>query len=161
MYFSEETIDVLPNEIGFASMDAKSADLDNDKNLDLVDALEFDRNITLTNDDRGNFNLEEDSLSKNRYYSEEVVINNFNCDGFLELIFVSEDDKTNEYYLNTDSTKFQDLSNRFPVTGILDAAVSVDLNNDGVNDLYLSNRISQNDFGGKDRLFFGRLTELK
>ena len=122
------------------SMDVISRDIDNDGDVDLVVACEFCPNIILVNDGRGKFTNESAlRLPQKRHDSEDIAAEDFDGDGDIDLVFVSEDDKINEYYLNDGKGFFSDASDQFPVTGITNAVVAVDVDKDGDKDLVLGN----------------------
>ncbi|MCB0575871.1 MAG: M20/M25/M40 family metallo-hydrolase [Saprospiraceae bacterium] len=122
------------------SMDARPADLDNDRDLDLVIANEWAYNIILINDGSGKFSDESQSrLPLVRHDSEDIAIEDFDGDGDQDIIFVSEDDQINEYYENDGKGFFKDVSYKLPVTGISNAVACSDLNGDGRPDLIIGN----------------------
>lgn len=128
----------LPDGLGRSSMDARPVDVDGDGDLDLVVACEFCPNIILINDGSGRFSNESAArLPQVNRDSEDIAAQDFDGDGDVDLVFVSEDDQINEYYLNDGTGKFTSLP--FPVTGTTDAVVSADLNGDGAPDLILGN----------------------
>lgn len=122
------------------SMDAKAADIDNDGDLDLVIAVEFTGNKILINDGTGVFTDESASrLPAKDYDSEDIAIADFDGNVSLDLFFVSEDNQTNEYYLNNGDGTFTDLSDEIPVTGTSNAVLTADINEDGFPDLIIGN----------------------
>lgn len=122
------------------SMDAKAADIDGDGDLDLVVAVEFTSNKILINDGNGVFTDESaDRLSAKDYDSEDIAIADFDGDGSLDIFIVSEDNQTNEYYLNNGDGTFNDAGNRIPVMGTSNAVLTSDINNDGFPDIIIGN----------------------
>lgn len=122
------------------SMDAKSVDLDQDGDLDLVIANEHRPNIILINDGQGN--LIDDSknrLPAHPHDSEDIALGDFDQDGDIDLIFVSEDDKVNEYYWNDGKGVFTSAKFTLPVTGKSNAVITTDLDKDGDLDLIIGN----------------------
>lgn len=133
-------------------MDTKVVDIDNDGDLDLVIAVEFVKNVILINDGTGHFTDGSDLLpnkleTKNpkpyRYYpyhdSEDVTVADFDKDGLIEIIIVTEDDETNEYYEMNASGSFDDISSRLPGTGVSNGLIAHDFNNDGWTDVVVAN----------------------
>ena len=57
---------------------------------------------------------------------------------------VSEDDKTNELYLNRGDGTFEDGGSRIPVTGTSNSVVVVDINSDGAPDILIGNNGQNN-----------------
>ena len=136
------------------SMDARAADLDGDGDLDLVVAIEFGRNVLLINDGAGVFTDESGArLPQPINDSEDIAIDDFDGDGDLDLVFVSEDDVVNEYYWNDGDGFFTDVSNLLPVNGVSNAVECGDLTGDGFPDLVIGNRgqnvfLRNDGFGG-------------
>lgn len=122
------------------SMDAKPADIDMDGDLDLIVTGEWSYNLILINDGQGKFTDETiGRLPLKRRDSEDIAIGDFDDDGDIDIIFVSEDDQINEYYLNDGKGHFTDHSYLLPVTGKSNAVISFDINNDGLLDLIIGN----------------------
>lgn len=122
------------------SMDVVSADIDGDGDGDLVIACEFYPNIILINDGTGRFaNESAGRLPQKKHDSEDIAAEDFDLDGDIDLVFVSEDDQVNEYYINNGKGFFEDASDKFPVKGITNAVIAVDVDKDGDKDLVLGN----------------------
>ncbi|RZN84223.1 MAG: VCBS repeat-containing protein [Winogradskyella sp.] len=141
----------------YNSMDANVADIDADGDLDIVIAVEFRKNIILINDGMGNFsngsNLLPDKVAKAdskpyQYYpyhdSEDVMVEDVNKDGLLDILFVTEDDKTNELYIQKKDGTFIDLSHEFPVANVSNALIKGDFDNDGWVDFIVGNNGQNN-----------------
>jgi len=127
-------------DLGKLSMDAASADFDNDGDLDILIANEHRPNIMLINDGTGKFTNESASrIPQINHDSEDIGIADFDHDGDLDIIVVSEDDKTNEFYLNNGDGSFIDAGNRIPVTGTSNAVLVLDVNLDGHPDIIIGN----------------------
>ncbi len=122
------------------SMDARFADVDQDGDLDLVIANEFRPNLLLLNDGTGRFtNVSATHLPQTRRDSEDVGVADFDRDGDLDIVIVSEDDQVNELYLNDAQGKFSDASGRLPVTGVSNAVLVSDIDRDGDADILIGN----------------------
>lgn len=127
--------------LGGRSMDAKFADFDNDGDQDLILASEFDPNILLINDGNAVFTDESDArLPRSVRDSEDVGVADFDGDGDLDIVVVSEDDLINELYFNDGSGNFEDVSERLPVDGISNAVLTEDIDLDGDVDILIGNR---------------------
>lgn len=135
------------------SMDAEAADLDGDGDLDILLATEYAANVLLLNAGDGRF--AEESVGRIPQVSrdsEDIATADFDNDGDIDIVIVSEDDQVNEYYLNRGNGFFDDASNRLPVTDTTNAVVAADLTGDGFPDLVLGNngqnRFLRNDGSG-------------
>lgn len=129
----------LPPDIAGACMDAAAGDVDGDGDLDLVLAMEFQRNRLLLNDGGGRFADATDFLPDTVHDSEDVAFVDVNYDGYADLFFVSEDDRTDELYLNDGTGRFTDASDRLTVSQVTNAHAVLDLNRDGFMDLLFGN----------------------
>ena len=79
-------------------MDAAAADFDNDGDWDILIANEHRPNIMLINEGKGKFaNESANRIPQVNHDSEDIGIADFDHDGDLDIVVVSEDDKTNEY----------------------------------------------------------------
>lgn len=127
------------------SMDAGVADLDSDGDLDILIANEHQPNILLINDGQGRFTNESRlRIPQMAHDSEDIGIADFDMDGDLDIIVVSEDDKTNELYLNNGDGTFKDAGDRIPVAGTSNSVVVYDLNKDGAPDILIGNNGQNN-----------------
>ena len=123
-----------------ASVDAKFGDLDGDGDLDIVVARERMSNLILLNDGTGQFTDVSSrfpvSLLRD---SEDVALADFDGDSDLDILIVSEDDQTNEFYLNDGLGFFVDATSNIPVTGISNGLDVGDIDNDGDLDVVIGN----------------------
>ena len=121
------------------SMDVKGVDIDQDGDLDIVLANEFQPNSILINNGKGMFTDEsEQRLPHVIHDSEDVAMADFNGDGLVDLVFCSEDDKVHEYYLNKGKGFFEVAPYKLPDSEA-NAVITLDLNNDKKPDLVLGN----------------------
>jgi hypothetical protein len=140
IYIDVSSTNLPLSTLGNNSMDAKTADLDGDNDIDIVVACEYCPNIILINDGHGVFANESSTrLPQVVHDSEDIGIADFDGDGDQDIIFVSEDDQTNEFYLNNGSGYFSDFTIRIPVTGISNAVLAVDVNIDSIPDIIMGN----------------------
>jgi hypothetical protein len=125
------------------SMDARPADIDADGDLDLVIATEFGPNYILLNDGHGVFTNGSPALLPQPqpvHDSEDVAIADFNMDGHLDILFVAEDDQINElYYWDADAGKFELVTGLLGVSGVSNACLAADIDDDGDPDILIGN----------------------
>jgi len=122
------------------SMDIEQGDLDGDGDMDLIIAMEFRPNVLLFNDGEGKFtDVTAGRLPEKKHDSEDIALADFDGDHDLDIVFVSEDDMVNEYYINDGKGYFSDVSYRLPVEGITNAVIAADFDSDGDIDLVLGN----------------------
>lgn len=120
-------------------MDVEPADIDKDGDLDLIIANEFQPNVILINDGKGNFtNGSVGRLPQITHDSEDIAVADFDGDGDLDIVFVSEDDHIHEYHVNDGTGKFTSLLGRLPASTANAVAVA-DLTGDGRPDLVVGN----------------------
>lgn len=144
--YTDVTTSNLPfKDLQALSMDAAIADLDQDGDLDIIIANEHKPNILLINDGKGNFTNESAlRIPQVNHDSEDIGIADFDMDGDLDIIVVSEDDKINELYLNNGNGTFTDGGSQIPVTGTSNSVVVFDINQDGAPDVLIGNNGQNN-----------------
>ena len=128
------------DELKSNTMDIEAADLDGDGDPDMVLAMEFKPNIILINDGSGKFTNESAArLPQVIHDSEDIALADLDNDGDLDIVFVSEDDKVHEYYLNNGKGFFIDNNAKFPVQSTANAVDVADYDQDGDPDLIVGN----------------------
>lgn len=140
-FYTNVTLSNLPyKDLQELSMDAGIADLDQDGDMDILIANEHKPNILLINDGSGKFTNESSSrIPQVNHDSEDIGIADFDLDGDPDIVVVSEDDQTNELYLNNGDGTFMDGGSRIPVTGTSNSVVVFDINVDGAPDIMIGN----------------------
>lgn len=153
-----------PLSVSQSSMDVEAVDLDGDGDLDLVIAGEFQTNVLLINDGAGRFAdgsaglgtlppVEVPGPLPPAHDSEDIAAEDFDGDGHVDLIFVSEDDvrynrqNVHEYYRGRGDGTFVRVYGVLPDTEA-NSVEAADLTGDGHLDLVISG-------GGQDRLLVG------
>ncbi|MEM7229597.1 MAG: VCBS repeat-containing protein [Planctomycetota bacterium] len=140
--YHDASADMLPMAMTQGrSMDAEWADLNNDGRPDLIVASEFGQNIVLITPADGDRTRAHNALPQGQMNdSEDIAIADVNGDDHLDIIFVAEDDQTNELYLGDGAGKFTDASDRLPSPGgISNAVLALDIDDDGDTDFILGN----------------------
>ena len=127
------------------TMEARAGDFDNDGDLDLLLAKEWAPNALLLNQlsETGEFVYVDASerMPTPTRDSEDIALADFDNDGDLDIVVVSEDDFVNEYYENRLDLggELYFTEAELPVTGKTNAVVTTDLDGDGAIDLLLGN----------------------
>ncbi len=168
--YEDVTVTHLPfKDLQQLSMDAGIADFDQDGDMDILIANEHRPNILLVNDGSGKFTNESRMrIPQVDHDSEDIGIADFDLDGDLDIVIVSEDDKINELYFNKGDGTFTDEGQRIPVTGTSNSVVVIDINNDGAMDILIGNNGQNNvlindgkgDFKDETRPRFGEYKDV-
>jgi hypothetical protein len=103
-------------------------------------ANEFRPNILLMNNRNGRFSNESVSrLPQANHDSEDIAVADFDADGDIDIVVVSEDDQINEFYLNDGKGYFSAAGERLPAKGTSNAVLSADIDEDGDPDILIGN----------------------
>jgi VCBS repeat protein len=137
--YTDVTATHLPAGIAGPCMNAAAGDADGDGDLDLALAMEFVPKVLLLNAGQGRFGDASAQLPRTIHDSEDVAFADFDLDGDLDLVFVSEDDRKDELFLNDGTGRFDDVSDRLVADDVSNALVVVDLNGDGAPDVLTGN----------------------
>ncbi|MDN5204662.1 VCBS repeat-containing protein [Fulvivirgaceae bacterium BMA10] len=128
------------NGTGANSMDAQVIDLEADGDLDVILAMEFRPNIILINDGSGVLNDESSTrFPSANHDSEDIAAADFDGDGDIDILFVSEDDQVNEFYRNRGDGTFVSDGDVMPVLGTSNAVETVDIDGDQDYDVLIGN----------------------
>jgi hypothetical protein len=145
-YFIHSPTNFPVSATSINSMDVESADVDNDGDLDIVVAGEYQRNLLFFNDGAGNFTEDPTRLFPEKNLvdgfpgedSEDIAFADFDLDNDLDILFVSEDTDFHELLVNDGNGLFTFTSYEFPAsTG--NAVAVLDLNNDNYPDVIVGN----------------------
>ena len=136
---------ILPvNWTQSATMDIAPIDADQDGDMDLVLANEFEANALLILEDDGTYRGSRAGMDNFGRDSEDIAVADFNLDGIDDIIICSEDDvkigrqNVHEYYLGQGNAQFTKASFRFPDSEA-NAVMSMDVNTDGEPDVLFGN----------------------
>ena len=120
-------------------MDAESADIDGDGDLDMVIANEYQPNKILLNNGSGVFtDGTPGRLPQKNLDSEDIGIADMDRDSDLDIIFATEDHAVHELYFNNGNAVYRDMQNVLP-NSIANSVLAVDINNDSLPDLIFGN----------------------
>ncbi len=112
-------------------------DVDKDGDLDVAVAVEYGANRLYLNDGKGQLTWQEGALGKVSHDSEHVLSEDFNRDGFMDLIFVAEDDATNQIFFGGPEGRFIEASDRAPRRSEGNALAIGDVDGDGLPDIVI------------------------
>jgi hypothetical protein len=118
------------------SMNVKAGDVDGDGDLDLVLAMEFQRNRLLLNDGTGRLTDATARLPDQARDSEEIALIDLDGDRDLDIVVANEDDLKPELYLNNGKGVFTDASARLAVRVKANAVIAFDADGDKRPDLF-------------------------
>jgi hypothetical protein len=138
-YFDDLSSNIPDATTNFQTKAVLAVDFDKDGDMDIVLANEFQNNIILINDGQGIFTVGQVGIpATEEHDSEGITIGDFNQDGLIDLVFVSEDDFQHEYYWNSGEGTFNTPPIFLPFT-VCRSVLAHDFNGDGIDDLILGN----------------------
>jgi hypothetical protein len=138
-FFKDVTATNVPIDGREHALDVAFLDVDNDRDLDAILALESEPNRLYLNDGKGKFTWKKGAFAKKNHDSEHVRIADFNRDNIGDVIIVAEDDQTHEYYLGKGDGTFTDVSDRLLAKSEANALDVGDVNGDGLPDIIIGN----------------------
>jgi len=130
-----------------ATMDVESADLDDDGAPDLILAGEALENYIFFNDGHGQFSIDPNrrlpEFNTNDQHpgedSEDIAVADFDQDGDLDLLFVSEDTPNHELLINDGNGQFEFSEFSFPAS-IANGLAVLEINGDNFPDVIIGNK---------------------
>ncbi|WP_276371856.1 VCBS repeat-containing protein [Chryseolinea sp. H1M3-3] len=138
-WFKDVTTTHVPVDGREHALDVVLLDVDSDRDLDAILALESEPNRLYLNDGKGKFTWKKGAFPKKDHDSEHVRIADFNNDNIADIIFVAEDDQTHEYYIGKANGTFTDVSDRLPAKSEGNGLDVGDVNGDGLPDIIIGN----------------------
>ncbi len=137
--FRDVTATHVPQAPDLHALGSTMVDVDRDGDLDVVIAAEYGVNRLYVNDGQGRFTHREGVFGATAHDSEHVTSEDFDSDGFADLLFIAEDDQQHGFYLGTAGNGFVDVTDRLPRMSEGNAIAVGDVNGDGLPDVLIGN----------------------
>lgn len=138
-YFKDVTATNLPIDPEAHPLDVVLIDVNGDKHLDAVLAMENAPNRLYLNDGKGIFTWKKGVFAEKNHDTEHVRAGDFDKDGKLDLVFVAEDDQNHEFYLGNGDGTYKEVSDRLLAKSEGNGLDIGDVNGDGLLDIVVGN----------------------
>ncbi|TYC97822.1 VCBS repeat-containing protein [Novosphingobium sp. BW1] len=129
----------VPLDPWLHALDAAFVDVDKDGDLDVAVAVEYGVNRLYLNDGHGKLTWQQGALGTVVHDSEHVEAADFDRDGYMDLLFVAEDDGVHQLFLGGAGGIFTDASDRLPRHSEGNALAVGDVDGNGLPDIAIGN----------------------
>jgi hypothetical protein len=137
--YVDATATHVPEAKQLHALDAAFVDVDKDRDLDVILAVEGDANRLYINEGKGRLSWRQGVFGSIAHDTEHVLSADFNRDGFADVMFIAEDDQVHQLFLGDGRGRFTDASDRLPARSEGNGLAIGDVNRDGLPDVVLGN----------------------
>ncbi|KRE12020.1 hypothetical protein ASE63_20080 [Bosea sp. Root381] len=135
--YVDATATHVPTEPSLHATDSVFVDVNKDGHLDVVVSVEYGVNRLYINDGKGKLTHKPGAFGNVMHDSEHVRAADFDGDGNMDIVFVSESDEVHQLFLGDGEGGFTDASDRLPATSQGNALAVGDVNGDGLTDIII------------------------
>lgn len=137
--YKDVTATNVPSAPNLHGLDAVMVDVDKDGDLDVIVAVEYGPNRLYLNDGTGLLTYKEGVFGNQHNDNEHVRVADFNADGIMDVLFITEDTGVHSLYFGDGQGGFTDMSNRLPAGSEANGVAVGDVNGDGLPDIIIGN----------------------
>lgn len=135
--FVDATSTHVPTAPSLHSSDAVFVDVDKDGDLDVVVSVELGANRLYRNEGGGRLVPQPGAFGPTARDTEHVRAADFDADGNMDVIFITETDEVHQLYLGDGRGGFRDASDRLPATTQANGLALGDVNGDKLPDIVI------------------------
>lgn len=133
--YVDATVPNVPVSPNLHVTDAVFVDVDRDGDLDVVVSVEHNANRLYLNDGKGRLTYKPGVFGTQFHDSEHVRTADFDGDGNMDIVFVTESDEVHQLFLGNGDGSFEDASERLPAGSQGNGLALGDVNGDGLPDI--------------------------
>lgn len=156
--FIDVTTTHVPPGPDLHAVDAVMIDVDSDGDLDVVVAVEHGPNALYRNDGRGRLTWVPGIFDATPRDNEHVRAADFDGDGHMDVVFVTESEEVHALYLGDGRGGFTDRSDRLPGGSQGNALAVGDVDGDGLPDIVVGSTQEGTDVPARNRLWLNDRT---
>lgn len=135
--FVDATATHVPTAPSLHSTDSVFVDVNGDGRLDVVVSVEHGVNRLYLNEGAGRLAYMPDAFGTQRRDNEHVRAADFDRDGAMDVVFISESDGEHQLFMGNGKGGFIDASDRLPAGSQGNGLAVGDLNGDGLPDIFI------------------------
>jgi hypothetical protein len=135
--FADATASHVPLAPALHATDSVFADVDGDRDLDVVVSVEYGVNRLYVNEGGGRLVPRPGAFGTAIHDTEHVASADFNGDGAADVVFVAEADEAHQLFFGDGRGGFTEASDRLPRKSQGNAVAAGDLNGDRLPDIFI------------------------